>query len=59
MMLNMSLQNDSNLRNIEDSLSCALKSKNDLIQEVTQLIIKIYLKKAQFKIKFKIVDRKR
>ena len=33
-MMNLSLQNDSNLKNIEDSLSSAIKSKNELLQEV-------------------------
>ena len=30
-MMNLSLQNDSNLKNIEDSLSSAIKSKNELL----------------------------
>jgi hypothetical protein len=38
MMLNLSMQNDSQLKNIEDSLSTAIKSKNDLIQEVWFLL---------------------
>ena len=42
MMLNMSMQNDSNLKTMEDSLSSAIKSKNDLLQEVN-LKLKSYL----------------
>ena len=29
--MNLSLQNDSNLKNIEDILSSAIKSKNELL----------------------------